>query len=89
LFGREILFVSNEVFDSLFRERADVFRSAFSSVSTEVFYDAKAKQLRHAGEYGTYRESIVRDFLKFIVPRGLDISTGFVISSIERREHSM
>jgi hypothetical protein len=29
-----------------------------------------------------YRESIVRDFLKFIVPRALDISTGFVITAL-------
>jgi hypothetical protein len=74
--------VSNDIFDSLFREKADVFRAAFSSVSTEVFYDPKSRQIRHAGEYGMYRESIVRDFLKFIVPRGLDISTGFVITSM-------
>lgn len=74
--------MSNDIFDSLFRERIDVFRSAFSSTATEVFYDAKEKRLRHTGEYGTYRESIVRDFLGFIVPRSLDISTGFLISSM-------
>lgn len=73
--------LSNDIFDSLFRERADLFMSAFSTVSTEVFYDPTSKRLRHAGEYGMYRESIVRDFLKFIVPRALDISTGFVITS--------
>lgn len=39
--------------------------------------------MRHAGEYGMYRESIVRDFLKFIARRGLDVSTGFVISAME------
>lgn len=73
--------MSNEIFDALFREQVDVFRAAFSSVSTEVFYDPAAKRLRHTGEYGTYRESVVRDFIKFIVPRGLDISTGFVITA--------
>jgi hypothetical protein len=75
--------VSNEVFDSIFRERADVFRHAFSSVSTEVFYNHQTKQLRHTGEYGMYRESIVRDFLKFIVPTSLDVSTGFLISGMD------
>jgi hypothetical protein len=74
--------VSNDIFDSLFRERVDVFRSAFSAVSTEVFYDPVTKRLRHTGEYGMYRESIVRDFLKFIVPCGLDISTGFLITTM-------
>lgn len=73
--------MSSDIFDSLFREKVDVFRAAFSSVSTEVFYDPDAKRLRHTGEYGTYRESIVRDFFRFVVPRGLDISTGFVITT--------
>lgn len=74
--------MSNDVFQSLFLEQVEIFKSAFSSVSTEVFYDADARRLRHSGEYGTYRESIVRDFLRFVVPRSLDISTGFVITSM-------
>jgi len=74
--------MSNDIFDSLFRERADLFRSAFSAVATEVFYDPGAKRIRHTGEYGMYRESIVREFLKFIVPRSLDVSTGFLISTM-------
>ena len=75
--------MSNQVFDSLFRERVDIFRTAFSVISTEVFYDQEEKSLRHTGEYGMYRESIVRNFLKFIVPSSLDISTGFLITSME------
>ena len=75
--------MSNQVFESLFRERVNIFRAAFSSISTEVFYDQKKKSLRHTSEYGMYRESVVRDFLKFIVPSSLDISTGFLISSME------
>jgi hypothetical protein len=74
--------VSNDIFDALLRERADVFKAAFSTVSTEVFYDSTARRLRHAGEYGMFREAIVRDFLKFVVPRGLDMSTGFVITAM-------
>lgn len=72
--------MGNDIFSSLFREQARVFKAAFSSVSTELFFDPDAKRLRHTGEYGTYRESIVRDFLKFIVPRSLEISTGFIIT---------
>ena len=75
--------MSNQVFDSLFRERVDIFRIAFSVISTELFYDQKEKRLRHTGEYGMYRESVVRDFLKFLVPSSLDISTGFLTSSME------
>ena len=75
--------MSNKIFEALFRERIDVFRSAFSAVSTEVFFDSSQNRLFHAGEYGMYRESIVRDFLKFIVPQSLDISTGFIMSSMD------
>ncbi len=74
--------MSSEIFDALLREKADLFRAAFSTVSTEVFYDPVKKRLRHAGEYGMFREAIVRDFLRFVIPRSLDISTGFVITSM-------
>ena len=33
--------MSNQVFESLFRERMDIFRAAFCSIATEVFYDAE------------------------------------------------
>lgn len=74
--------MSNDIFDALLREKSDLFKAAFSTVSTEVFYDPTTKRLRHAGEYGMFREAIVRDFLKFVVPRSLDMSTGFVITGM-------
>lgn len=75
--------MTSQIFDALLREKADVFKAAFSSVSTEVFYDPATKRLRHAGEYGTFREAIVRDFLKFVTPRSLDMSTGFIITPMD------
>lgn len=74
--------MASEVFNALLKERIDAFKSAFSSVSTEVFYDQVTNRLRHTGEYGTFREAIVRDFLKFVVSRSLDLSTGFVITGM-------
>lgn len=74
--------MSNDVFASLFRERIRVFRAAFSSVATEAFYDVDQKKLRHTGEYGTYREAIVRELLTFLIPRSLRLSTGFVITTM-------
>ena len=75
--------MSSKIFDALLREKTDLFRTAFSTVSTEVFYNSTEKKLRHTGEYGMFREAIVRDFLKFIIPQGLDITTGFVITSMD------
>lgn len=70
----------NSVFNALLREKADQFRAAFSTVSTEMFYDEELGRLRHTGEYGTFREAVVKDLLKFVIPRNLDISSGFVIT---------
>lgn len=75
--------MSNRVFMALLREKANQFRAAFSTVSTEVFYDDETEQLRHTGEYGTFREAVVRDFLEFVIPRSLDISTGFIITPMD------
>lgn len=73
----------NKVFDSLLIEKIDQFTNAFSSISKSVFYDEAKKRIFHTGEYGTYREAIVRDFLRFIIPRSLDISTGFLMTSLD------
>lgn len=75
--------MSNRIFDALYREKIDIFKNSFSATSTEVFYDSERERLIHAGEYGMYRESVVRDFLKFIVPQRLDISTGFLMSGMD------
>lgn len=72
--------MSSEIFNDLLEEKADQFRAAFSTVSESVFYDEENDQIRHTGEYGTFREAIVRNFLQFVIPRSLDISTGFVIT---------
>lgn len=72
----------NDIFESLLKEKIDFFRSSFSMTSKTVFYDKTKKRIFHTGEYGTYRESIVKDFLLFIVPRSLNISTGFIITNM-------
>jgi hypothetical protein len=72
--------MSNHVFNAMYRERVDIFKAAFCSLSEELFYDPNLGRLRHSGEFGMYRESIVRDFLRFIIPARLRISNGFVIT---------
>lgn len=75
--------MASRIFDALYREKIDIFKNSFSATSTEVFYDQENKRFIHTGEYGMYRESVVRDFLKFIVPQRLDISTGFLMSGMD------
>lgn len=69
----------NRVFDRLLLEQIEVFKNSFSGVSRTVFYDEQGN-LTHPGEFGTYREAICKDFLRFFIPSRLDISQGFLIN---------
>ena len=70
----------SKIFEQLLLEQIEIFRNSFSNVSKSLFYDEKQGKLIHPGEYGSYREAIVKDFLKFVVPLNLDISQGFIIN---------
>lgn len=74
--------MTSDIFNALLQEKIIVFRSAFSTLATEVFFDPESGRLRHSGEYGMYRENIVKDFLTFLIPRSLDLSTGFLITTM-------
>ena len=56
--------MANKIIDELIEERIDIFRSAFTQRAKVLFRDdQKHNNLRHPGEFGTYREAITRDFL--------------------------
>ena len=71
----------NKIFDSLLKEKTDIFKIAFANISKQIFWDSKGKKLIHPGEYGMYRESICKDFIRFLIPRRLEIDQGFLINS--------
>lgn len=60
-----------------------MFIKSFQSTSRTVFFDEETQKLIHSGEFGTYREKIVKDFLKFFIPQKLEIGNGFIISSTD------
>ena len=67
----------------MIEERIDGFRSAFAQHAKELFRDdSKQNKLSHPGEFGTYREGIVRDFLQSFLPQRLAIDTGFVVNAL-------
>ena len=72
--------MASKIFEQLLLEQIEIFRNSFSNVSKLLFYDENQGKLIHPGEYGSYREAIVKDFLKFVVPLNLDISQGFIIN---------
>ena len=62
--------MANDTVDTLIKERIDIFRSAFAEHAKTLFHDeGKRNKLRHSGEFGTYREGIVRDFLQSFLPQ--------------------
>ena len=75
--------MANNITDTLIEERIDEFRSAFKRAK-ELFRDEnKQNKLSHPGEFGTYREDIVRDFLHSFLPQRLAIDTGFIVNALE------
>lgn len=72
--------MGNKIFQSILDEKVENFRLAFEKTSKDLFWNAEEKKLIHPGEYGTYRESVCKDFLRLLTPHYLDISSGFLIN---------
>jgi len=71
----------NHAFSTLLNEKIAVFIYSFNASARQVFVDSTTGKLFHPGEYGTYREEILRDFLRTCIPARLDIGTGFLINA--------
>jgi len=78
--------MSNSSFEHLLKEKVDNFKLSFLESSRAIFLDESGK-LIHPGEFGQYRESVCKDFIRFFVPRFLDIGQGFLINSYEKTSH--
>lgn len=71
--------MSNHIFEEILSERIQVFIKSFNDTSEKIFIDPKTGKLIHPGEYGIYREKILKEFLRLIIPHKLEINTGFII----------
>lgn len=71
----------NQVFTALLSEKIEFFKSSFCMSTRSTFVDPATGRLFHPAEFGTYREKILRDFLRLCVPARLDIGTGFLINA--------
>lgn len=76
--------MANNVFNELLVSQIDNFIYEYSNTSKNIFFDQESKKLRHPGEYGRYRENVAKDFLRFVVPRSIDLGNGFIITSRDR-----
>jgi len=72
--------MSNLIFNKILEEKIEFFKYSFKETSRSIFYDEKTKRLIHPGEFGTHREQICKDFLRYIIPMRLDLGSGFIIT---------
>lgn len=71
----------NYVYKAILKSEIEKFCHEFSNTSREVFYNDEVGRIFHNAEYGKYRERIVKQFLRFVIPKRLDINSGFVLTS--------
>lgn len=70
----------NNIYKTLLYEKIDHFIYSFKQASRELFFDKVERQLIHAGEFGRLREVVSKNFIRYAIPRRLDIGTGFVMN---------
>jgi len=70
----------NNIFIKLLDSKIDSFMYAYKNLSRDVFVNEKG-DLIHPGEFGMYREKIVSELIKPLLPSKLGIGTGFIITS--------
>lgn len=75
----------NEIFDNLVKSKLEKFEDDYINLSRQIFLD-KDGSLIHPGEFGTYREKIIKEFLSPFLPSRLAIGSGFIITS--KNNHS-
>ena len=71
----------NKIYKRLLVTKIKNFLNEFIS-SKEVFEDlSKRNKLLHPGEYGTYRENLCDELIKFSIPSRFETTSGFLINS--------
>ena len=73
----------NNIFDKLVKSKIEQFENDYANLSRQIFVDRNGK-LIHPGEFGTYREKIIKAFLEPFLPTRLAIGSGFIITSKDR-----
>ena len=70
----------NKLFKNITLENYNELLQSYER-SKEIFWDADNSKLIHPGEFGEYREDILKRFLGLYIPEEFGISSGFVITS--------
>ena len=70
----------NDIFDKLIKSKIEQFKDDYVNLSRHIFVN-KDGELIHPGEFGMYREKIIREFLAPFLPTRLGIGSGFIITA--------
>lgn len=81
--GRKGAIEVNNIFLKLVEAKIEQFENDYINLSRQIFVDNNGKMI-HPGEFGTYREKIIGDFLKPFLPTRLAVGNGFIITSKDR-----
>lgn len=73
----------NDIFDKLIKSKIEQFEDDYINLSRQIFVNDSGS-LIHPGEFGIYREKVIKDFLSPFLPSYLAIGSGFVITSKNR-----
>ena len=76
----------SDVFLQMTTAKIHKFAEDFVLHSRSQFLD-KDGNLIHAGEFGTFREAICKEFLSFFLPARFGIGSGFVVNSLQQVSH--
>lgn len=71
----------NPIIKNLTIQNLKNFMNSFKE-SKSIFWDEEKNRLIHSGEYGIYREELVKKWLRIFVPERFGISSGFLINSL-------
>lgn len=73
----------NSIFDKLVKSKIEKFIYDYKNLSRQIFLDEKGN-LIHSGEFGVYREKIVKDLIEPFLPSRLAVGSGFIITSNDK-----
>ena len=73
----------NDILTEITKYNVNNIKESFD-ISKKVFSDRKTNKLFHSGEFGGYRENIIKNWLKLYIPEKFGISTGFIITSTNK-----
>ncbi|AVF44226.1 hypothetical protein RFH95_00465 [Acinetobacter nosocomialis] len=71
---------SNQI-NKLFRAKIENFKTSFINNSRNLYTKDKDEGLIHPSEFGLYREELVKEYLKNILPDRMEIGSGFVVTA--------